>query len=42
MPGQKELIVVTLLVAADGGFKLPSIDSRSSLKQALSMMGSVR
>lgn len=40
--GQKELIVVTLLVAADGSFKVPTVDSRTSLKQALSMMGAVR
>ena len=40
--GQKELIVVTLLVAADGSFKMPTVDSRTSLKQALSMMGAVR
>lgn len=40
--GDKELIVVTLLVAADGGFKLPQINSRASLNEALSMMGAVR
>ena len=40
--GSKELIVVTLLVAADGSFKLPQVDSRASLKQALAMMGAVR
>ncbi|KAI7844132.1 hypothetical protein COHA_002267 [Chlorella ohadii] len=40
--GDKELIVVTILVAADGSFKVPTIDSRTSLKQALSMLGAVR
>lgn len=40
--GSKELIVVTLIVAADGSFKLPQVDSRTSLKQALAMMGAVR
>jgi hypothetical protein len=33
---------VTLIVAADGSFKLPQVDSRTSLKQALAMMGAVR
>ncbi|KAL4858563.1 hypothetical protein ACK3TF_001518 [Chlorella vulgaris] len=40
--GNKELIVVTLIVAADGSFKLPQVDSRTTLKQALAMMGAVR
>ena len=40
--GDKELIVVTILVAADGSFKVPTVDSRTSLKQALSMLGAVR
>lgn len=40
--GDKELIVVTLLVAADGGFKLPQVTSRVELKEALSILGAVR
>ncbi|PSC72416.1 hypothetical protein C2E20_4242 [Micractinium conductrix] len=40
--GDQELIVVTLLVAADGGFKLPQVTSRGELKQALAMLGAVR
>ncbi|KAL4443492.1 hypothetical protein ABPG75_011229 [Micractinium tetrahymenae] len=40
--GDKELIVVTLLVAADGGFKLPQVTSRQELKEALSILGVVR
>lgn len=40
--GDKELIVVTILVAADGSFKVPTVDSRTSLKEALSMLGAVR
>lgn len=33
---------MTLIVAADGSFKLPQVDSRTTLKQALAMMGAVR
>ncbi|PRW56501.1 hypothetical protein C2E21_4515 [Chlorella sorokiniana] len=40
--GDKELIVVTILVAADGSFKMPTVDSRTSLNQALSLLGAVR
>lgn len=40
--GDKELIVVTILVAADGSFKMPTVDSRTSLKEALSLLGAVR
>lgn len=34
--------MVTIIVAADGGFKLPQVDSRGSLKQALAMLGAIR
>ena len=34
--------MITILVAADGSFKMPTIDSRTSLKEALSMLGAVR
>lgn len=34
--------MVTIIVAADGGFKLPQVDSRNSLKQALAMLGAIR
>lgn len=40
--GPKELIVVTILVAAEGGFKLPKITSRSELKAVLGKLGSLR
>lgn len=40
--GDKELIVVTVIVAADGSFKLPQVDGRTSLRDALSILGSVR
>lgn len=40
--GDKELIVVTLLVAADGGFKLPQVTSRREMQEALSILGAVR
>ena len=40
--GDKELIVVTIIVAADGSFKLPQVDNRTSLRDALSILGSVR
>lgn len=40
--GPQELIVVTILVAAEGTFKLPKITSRAELKTALSRLGAVR
>ena len=36
-----ELIVVTILVAVDGRMKLPKVNSRSSLNDALSTLGSI-
>lgn len=39
--GPQELIVVTILVAAEGAFKLPKITSRADLKKALARLGSV-
>lgn len=39
--GPQELIVVTIIVAADGAWKLPKIQSRSDLKAALAKLGSV-
>ena len=33
---------MTILVAADGSFKMPTVDSRMSLKEALSLLGAVR
>ncbi len=41
MVGLKELIVVTILVAAEGSFRLPKITSRTELKTALSRIGSL-
>lgn len=37
-----ELIVVTLLVAAEGRMKLPRVTSRTELKEALTTLGGVR
>ena len=37
-PGDKELIVVTILVAADGAFRLPKVTSRVELKEALTLV----
>lgn len=37
-----ELIVVTLIVAADGGVKIPKIQSREDLTQALNKLGALR
>ena len=34
--------MVTIIVAADGSFKLPQVDGRTSLRDALSILGSVR
>ncbi len=41
-PGQNELIVVTILVAAQGGMKLPPIRSQEELRTALTRLGSLR
>ncbi|GAB4823858.1 hypothetical protein N2152v2_010904 [Parachlorella kessleri] len=41
-PGPQELIVVTVLVAAEGSFKLPKITSRSELRAALAKLGALR
>ena len=40
--GPDELIVVTILVAADGGLKLPSVRSREELRTALNRLGALR
>lgn len=40
-PGSSELIVVTILVAADVALKLPKINSREDLRTALNRIGSV-
>ena len=37
-----ELIVVTLVVAAEGGVKVPKITSREELTQALNKLGALR
>ena len=34
--------MVTLLVAADGSFKMPQVDSRGALREALTTLGAVR
>lgn len=39
--GTNELIVVTLLVAAEGGVKLPNVTSLEELRTALSRLGSI-
>lgn len=39
--GPQELIVVTIIVAADGRFKLPKITSRGELRTALQRLGAV-
>jgi uncharacterized membrane protein len=39
--GVNELVVVTLLVAADGDFQLPTISSTADLKLALSRLGGI-
>lgn len=41
-PGQNELIVVTILVAAEAGMKLPPINSREELRTALGRLGALR
>lgn len=41
VPGDEELIVVTVLVAARGRFKLPAVRSGAELKEALSVLGAV-
>ncbi|KAK9819848.1 hypothetical protein WJX72_003190 [[Myrmecia] bisecta] len=40
--GDNDLIVVTILVAVQGGLKLPSITSREELRTALNRLGAVR
>ncbi len=39
--GIRELIVVTILVAAEGSFKLGKINSQEQLRTALSILGSI-
>lgn len=41
-PGQNELIVVTILVAAESDMKLPPINSQEELRIALTRLGSLR
>ena len=41
-PGENELIVVTILVAAETAMKLPPIRSQEELKIALTKLGSLR
>ena len=41
-PGQNELIVVTILLAAETGIKLPPIQSAEELRTALTRLGSLR
>ena len=41
-PGQKERIVVTILLAADTTLKLPTIRSQEELRAALASLGSLR
>ena len=40
--GVQELIVVTILVAVEGGLKMPSITSGEELRTALNRLGAVR
>ena len=40
-PGDEELIVVTVLVASRGRFKLPAVRSGAELREALSTLGAV-
>lgn len=40
--GISELIVVTIIVAAEGGVKVPKVSSREELKTALNKLGSLR
>lgn len=37
-----ELIVVTVIVAAEGGVKVPKVQSREDLTQALNKLGALR
>lgn len=37
-----ELIVVTIIVAAEGGVKVPKISSREELTKALNKLGALR
>ena len=37
-----ELIVVTIIVAADGGIKIPKVSSRDDLTKALNKLGALR
>jgi len=39
--GLNEYIVVTLLVAADGNLKMPKVNSRKDLQDALTRLGAV-
>ena len=40
--GMSELIVVTFIVAAEGGVKVPKITSREELTKALNKLGALR
>ena len=40
--GVQELIVVTILLAAKGSLKVPSIQSQAELREALNKLGAVR
>lgn len=40
--GMSELIVVTLVVAAEGGSKIPKVSDREELKSALNKLGALR
>ncbi len=40
--GMSELIVVTLIVAAEGGVKVPKVTSREDLTKALNKLGALR
>lgn len=41
VPGDEELIVVTVIVASKGRFKLPAVRSGAELREALSTLGAV-
>ena len=41
VPGDEELIVVTVLVASKGRFKLPAVRNGAELREALSILGAV-
>ena len=38
----QELIVVTILVAVEGGLKMPSVTSGEELRTALNRLGAIR